>query len=138
VLAVKELAAFGQVLSEVLVSQTQLIEDDGGPVSPEASAVKPNIEQPVGFVVGLFSRCIEEVSPFGVVSLYSNLCFQWPNLIQPEDLDAFGELQKRQRENKLAFRVVPEDDPMSFFIKQPGIMMSINNSLGGIPFRTVG
>ena len=77
----------------MLVGQTQLIKNDGGPVSPKATAVEPNVKQPVSFVVGFFGRCIDEIPLFGVVSLDADLCFQYPYPIQSEDLDTFGEIE---------------------------------------------
>ena len=55
-LAVEELAAVGEVPPEPLVDQAELLEQDRGPVRPEAAAVEADVEQPVVLVVGLFGR----------------------------------------------------------------------------------
>ena len=118
--AVKEFAAGGNVVTKVLIGQPQFIEYHGGPVGTEGAAVETDIEQPVVFVVRFFCRCINEIAPLGIVLLQADFCFKCPNLIQSEDVDAFGKVEQGQGDGKLLIRVVPEDDPVPFFVKQAG------------------
>ena len=59
-LAVEELAAVGEVLPQVLVAPARVLEQDAGPVRPEAAAVEPDVEQPVVLVVGLLGGRVEQ------------------------------------------------------------------------------
>ena len=47
VFVVEELPSSGQMFPQVVVLQTQLIEDNRGSVGSEAATVQPDVEQPV-------------------------------------------------------------------------------------------
>ena len=59
-LGVEELAPLGNMGPQVLIHQPQLLQQDACPVCPEAAAVKPDVEQPVVFVVGFLGGGIEQ------------------------------------------------------------------------------
>ena len=59
-LVVEELAAVGEVLTEVLAGQPQFVEQERCPVRPEAAAVEADVEQPVVLVVGLLGGRVEQ------------------------------------------------------------------------------
>ena len=104
------------MFAQVVVLQTQLIEDDGGPVGPEAAAVQPDVEQPVIVVVGFLGGCVEEKPAFGVVTFQAHLGFQPTDLIEADDLHRrMIEGQERQavhEVDELLRWIMPEDDPL--------------------------
>ena len=59
-LGVEELAPVGNMGPQVLIHQPQLLQQDAGPVRPEAAAVEPDVEQPVVFVVGFLGWGVEQ------------------------------------------------------------------------------
>ncbi len=83
-LGVEELAAVGEVLPQVLVGQAELVQQDRGPVRPEAAAVEADVEQPVVLVVGLLGRGVEQELAGGFVPLDADLGLQGADLIEPE------------------------------------------------------
>jgi len=44
-----------------------------GPISPEAAAVKPDIQKPVSLVVRFFGGRIDQIPAIGIVSFHTDL-----------------------------------------------------------------
>ena len=116
-LGVEELAAVGNMGSQVLIHQPQLLQQDAGPVRPEAAAVEPDVEQPVVFVVGFLGRGVEQELAVGFVPLQADFGFERPDLIEPQRGHAF-EHDERQRVLELPVGIVPEDDPLPFLVEE--------------------
>ncbi len=109
-------ARWGRVIG---VRDELLVEQDRRPVSQEAAAVQPNVEQPVRFVVRLFGRGIEQVTASGIVSLNPNLRLKGSSLVEAQSLDTIEHVGEGQRVGELTGRIAPEDNAMTFFLKEP-------------------
>src|SRR2546426_619361 len=68
-LIVKKRAALAEMVTQVVVLQPQLIEDDGGPVGTETAAIQTDIEQPVVCVIRFCGRGIQQEPTVGLVTL---------------------------------------------------------------------
>ena len=99
----KNLRRSADVASKVLVRQAQLLQQDAGPIRPEAAAVEPDVEQPVVFVVRFFRRGVEQELAGRILPLEANLDLQCPDLIEPQRGHASSD-DGRQRLQKLSIR----------------------------------
>ena len=101
----------------MLIHQPQFLQQDAGPIRPEAAAVKPDVEQPVVFVVGFFGGGVEQKLAVRFLALQADFDLKRPDLIEPQG----GHVTERdggQSFQKLSIRVVPEYDPLPFFVEQ--------------------
>ena len=128
-LVVAELAAVGEVLTEVLIRQPEFVEQDRGPVGPEAAAVEADVEQPVVLVVRLFGGRVEQVPGRRVLTLDADLGLQGT---APDRAGRPGhvlQLAGTEVVQELPVGVVPEDDPVPLLVEEPG---ECGVDLGGI------
>lgn len=119
-LAVKEFPSGRNVIPEMLILESQFIQDDGGPVGPKAVAVEANIQKPVIFVVRFFGGGVDQIPSVGIILFHPDFGFQRTHLIQTKNMNAIRQIQGRERNIKFPVRIVPEDDSMTFFIEQAG------------------
>ena len=93
------------------------MQQDAGPVRPEAAAVKPDVEQPIVFVVGFLGGGVEQELAVGFVPLHADLGFERPDLIEPQRGHAV-EHEERQRVLEFLVGIVPEDDALPFLVEE--------------------
>ena len=118
VLGVEEFAAVGNVGPQRRVHQPQLLQQDAGLVRPEAAAVKPDVEQPIDFVIGFLGRGVEQELARGFRPLQADFDFERSDLIEPQRGHTV-QFEERQGHEELFVRVVPEDDALPLPVEEP-------------------
>ncbi|MCG3776667.1 MAG: hypothetical protein JW395_3527 [Nitrospira sp.] len=116
-LRIKELPSVGDVSSQHRVHEPEFLAQNARPVSPEAAAVEPDVQEPVSVIIRLFRWRVEQELPVGRLSLHPNLHFQRSDLIKSQHRDAV-EQDVWQRVLKFPLRVVPEDDSVPLFVEE--------------------
>ena len=101
--------------AKVLPSQPKFIEYDRRTICSEAATVQSDVEQDVVLELRFFFGGVQEESGIRFLTLDAQLGFDAADLIEPDDIDTV-EIERLNDPVELLLRIVPEDDPLVFFV----------------------
>src|SRR5262249_26836439 len=123
-LVVKEATTLGEMVTQMVIVQPQLIQENGSAISPETAAVQPNVEEPVISVLRFLGGSIQQEPTVGLITFQAYLGSEETDLIQTDNVHRrVAEGQKGQavhKVEKFLRRIVPEDDPLPLIDKESG------------------
>src|SRR5262249_57025552 len=72
-LVIKEATTLGEMVTQVVIVQPQLIQENGSAISPETAAVQPHVEEPVIRVIRFLGGSIQQEPTVGLVTFQAYL-----------------------------------------------------------------
>ena len=99
-LVVKEATTLGEMVTQMVIFQPQLIKDNGSAISPETAAVQPNVEQPVISVIRFLGWSIQQEPAVGFITFQAYLGGEETDLIETNNVHrGVAEGQERQADS---------------------------------------